>query len=281
MELKRFEQAAEFAAAAEEFLTTHEAHNNLVLGLTVQLREPQEPGALPPYFAVVSDGGDVLAAALMTPPRRFVLARTERPEALDLLVRDVHQARPDVPGVTGPVPASGWFAERWQAMTGQTATRSMAERIYQLTRVKPPQGVPGQARRATEADRGVLAAWLTAFEEEAFGAVFMDGAAHADRFLKSRLRGLYLWEHGGNVVSLAGFGGPTPNGIRIGPVYTPPEWRGRGYASACVARLSQDMLDGGRKYCFLFTDLANPTSNHIYQAIGYEPVVDVDEYRFG
>jgi predicted GNAT family acetyltransferase len=82
-------------------------------------------------------------------------------------------------------------------------------------------------------------------------------------------------------VSLAGYGGPTRHGIRIGPVYTPPAERRRGYASACVAALSQQLLDRGRRFCFLFTDLANPTSNHIYQQIGYRPVSDVDEYRFG
>ncbi|MGH2521912.1 MAG: GNAT family N-acetyltransferase [Anaerolineales bacterium] len=92
-------------------------------------------------------------------------------------------------------------------------------------------------------------------------------------------RGIYFWEDP-HPVSMAGYGGPTPNGIRVGPVYTPPEQRRKGYASACVAALSQLMLDRGRKYCFLFTDLANPTSNHIYQQIGYEPVCDVDEYKF-
>jgi len=82
-------------------------------------------------------------------------------------------------------------------------------------------------------------------------------------------------------VSIAGYGGPTPNGIRIGPVYTPPDLRGRGYASALTARLTQTLLDGGRRFCFLFTDLANPTSNSVYQRIGYRPVTDVDLWRFG
>jgi predicted GNAT family acetyltransferase len=67
--------------------------------------------------------------------------------------------------------------------------------------------------------------------------------------------------------------------VRIGPVYTPPEARNRGYASALVAAISQAQLDAGRRFCFLFTDLANPTANHIYQAIGYEPVRDVDMWR--
>ena len=83
-----------------------------------------------------------------------------------------------------------------------------------------------------------------------------------------------MWEVGGQVVSLSGFGGPTPNGIRIGPVYTPPEHRGRGYATTLVADLSRHQLTGGRRLCFLHTDLANLTSNAIYVRIGYRRVCD-------
>ena len=90
----------------------------------------------------------------------------------------------------------------------------------------------------------------------------------------------YLWEDAGEAVALAGTTGPTPRGIRIGPVYTPPDRRGHGYASNLVAEVSQRQLASGRSFCFLFTDLANPTSNHIYQTIGYVPVVDVDQYHF-
>ena len=105
-----------------------------------------------------------------------------------------------------------------------------------------------------------------------------DIEAMTDRWISRRGRTLHLWEDG-EVVSLAGVGSRTPNGVRIGPVYTPPEARNRGYASALVAAISQAELDAGRRFCFLFTDLANPTANHIYQAIGYEPVRDVDMWR--
>jgi predicted GNAT family acetyltransferase len=101
-----------------------------------------------------------------------------------------------------------------------------------------------------------------------------------DRWIAGRLRVLYVWEDRGKVVSVAGAGGRTPNGIRIGPVYTPPEQRGRGYATAVTAAASQDQLDRGRRFVTLFTDLANPTSNRIYRAIGYEPVCDMDMYGF-
>jgi predicted GNAT family acetyltransferase len=75
-------------------------------------------------------------------------------------------------------------------------------------------------------------------------------------------------------VSVAGYGGDTPNGIRIGPVFTPPELRGRGYATSLVAQLSSRLLAEGRRFCFLYTDLANPTANAIYERIGYVRVCE-------
>jgi predicted GNAT family acetyltransferase len=84
----------------------------------------------------------------------------------------------------------------------------------------------------------------------------------------------------GEIVSLSGHSGPTPNGIRIGPVYTPPDLRGNGYATTLVARQSQWLLDNGHRYCFLYTDLANPRSNSIYQRIGYRQIAESAQYRF-
>jgi predicted GNAT family acetyltransferase len=99
-----------------------------------------------------------------------------------------------------------------------------------------------------------------------------------ERALASEHRQLWFWTVDGEPVALAGAGNPTLNGVRIGPVYTPPERRKRGYASALVAHLSQHLLDSGHRFCFLFTDLNNPTSNHIYQDVGYRPVSDVNKY---
>jgi len=99
-----------------------------------------------------------------------------------------------------------------------------------------------------------------------------------DHRLEAEQAGVSLWEDG-RPVSLASFGNPTPNGIRIGPVYTPPEYRRRGYASALVAELSERLL-AGRRFCFLFTDLANPTANRIYEQIGYRRVCEAAEIVF-
>jgi predicted GNAT family acetyltransferase len=124
--------------------------------------------------------------------------------------------------------------------------------------------------------------WLQAFEAEALSFLEPD-EDRARRTIEYRLTaeraGLMLWEDG-DVVSVAGFGGETPNGIRIGPVYTPPELRGRGYATALVAELSSKLLAEGRRFCFLYTDLANPTSNAIYERIGYVRVCESAEIAF-
>jgi predicted GNAT family acetyltransferase len=136
-------------------------------------------------------------------------------------------------------------------------------------------------RPADGADRALVLEWVEAFTTEVLHeSVSADSERH-ERSVDARLAGgdagFALWEAGGRPVSLVGFGGPTPNGIRIGPVYTPPEHRGHGYASALTARVSAHQLARGRRFCFLYTDLGNPTSNAIYLRIGYERVCDSRE----
>lgn len=283
MNLTRFLTAPDFRARAEAFLVARETEHNLMLGLMNVLTLQPDLYASQPYFAVVEDAGQVSAAAVMTPPYRLILARCDDLAALKLIAHDALEFRPDTPGVTGPVPVGLRFAEVWRELTGKTFSRKMAERIYRLDRVMPPGGVAGQMRRAQETDRALLLDWLHAFQLEAFGEP--DEAA-IERVVNMMLtmppdyRGTFLWEDP-QPVSLVSYGGPTPNSMRIGPVYTPKEFRGRGYASVCTAAVSQHLLDSGRQFCTLFTDLANPTSNKIYQRIGYRPICDVDEYKFG
>lgn len=281
MELRSFDDARAFKARTEPFLMEHEACHNLLLGLSAALIHNPERFERDPYLATVEREGEVVAAALMTPPNNLVLSRVEDQGALSLIAADLRKRYGRLPGLLAPTEVAGRFAETWQRVSGQRCCMVRAERIYQIEEVTPAHGAPGALRRATEADRPLLVGWLAAFHEEAVGAP--DATAAAERSLNARLHsdtgGLYLWEDG-RPVSLAGYGGPTPNGVRVGPVYTPPEHRGRGYASACVAALSSLLLEGGRRYCFLFTDLGNPTSNHIYQQVGYRPVCDVDEYEF-
>ncbi len=279
MEFRRYDNANDFYKRAERFLTGHEAEHNLLLGICAGVIAHPERQEYPPYLATVEAGGEIVAATVMTPPRGPVLSRVDAPEALPLLVDDLRRDYPALPSVLGEAGVSGAFADLWRRATGRPYRKGLAQRIYQLDAVTPVVGVPGALRRATEADRELAVAWAVAFQREALGD---DDPRTAERMVDLRLTdgadsALYFWG-AGQPVSQAGYTGPTPHGIRVGPVYTPPAQRGKGYASACVAALSRLLLDGGRTYCFLFTDVDNPTSNHIYQAIGYQPVCDVDEY---
>jgi len=280
MHLRRYEDAASFAARVEPFLLRREADHNLLLGIPAELRQYPQIYPGPNYYASVDRGGEVLLAALRTPPHPLQLSHAADPAALELLARDL-AGSPFAPSqVGGPADTSRAFAEAWRAITGQSFRRTIALRIYRLDSVRPPRGVPGQMRRAGPGDAGLLARWLEGFQRETHGAGDAAQARRAaERWLSSPARTMYLWEDG-EPVAMTGVGGPTPNGMRISAVYTPPHRRRRGYASALVAAASQAVLDSGRSFAFLFTDLANPTSNYIYQQIGYEPVCDVDEYAY-
>ena len=279
MELRRFDAVDDFLTVAEPFLVEREAEHNLMLGVASSITEAPEAYSGPPYLAVVTHRDRVVAAALRTPPFRLVLSEVDDPRAIGLLAAD--WLANELPDVLGPVEHVRAFVEACATLGGPQGALEMSERIYRLTEVQPVPSIPGHARPATLDDRDLVIAWLEAFRREAFGDAEPGSVvADADRWLARRGRSLHLWQDG-DVVSLAGTGGQTPNGIRIGPVYTPPDARRRGYASALVAAISQAELDAGRRFCFLFTDLANPTSNHIYQAIGYAPVRDVEAYAFG
>lgn len=278
---------AAFAERAEPYLLAREAEHCLQLGLCSIL--VQTPAEHPdPYLALVTEGERVLAVALRTPPFNLTLSHisdTNRlPEIVAVIAADAHTLYGDrLSGATGPIEVCRAFVAEWQRLTGGGSRIVLRERIYQLDAVLPPVGVPGSMRRASEVDRALLEAWLDAFMAEALpDSVHEDnGASWVARLFASPQRAAYLWEDPtGTPVSLAAYGSPTRNGIRIGPVYTPPEYRQRGYASALVASLSQLLLDSGRRFCFLFTNLANPTANAIYQAIGYRPVSDVEMYAF-
>jgi len=274
----------EFLAVAGGFLEAREAEHNLLFGIASAIRATPEVFAEdPPQFASVTDaGGRVVAATLRTPPHNQVLSSVDDMAAVDSLVQALRDE--PIPGVLGPTDAAARFAGGWTDATGQPARVQVAERIFRLERVIPPdRPAPGSWRIAQPNDRDLLARWLVAFTTEAVPEAppLEDPAGTADRWLARRGRVAYLWEDEGQVVSLVGAGGETPHGIRIGPVFTPPGLRGRGYASSLTAAASTDQLGRGRRFCFLFTDLGNPTSNKIYRAIGYEPVCDVDQYRFG
>lgn len=287
MKLVRYSDVAAFYARVQPFLMAHEAEHNLLLGLGMTLQ--RQPGyySSTPYLGTVERDGQVVLVVMRTPPHPPVLSlpvpETATDEVIDLLVQDLRATYGDrLNGVHGPSALSSAFAERWQEATGSAYRVAMRERIYRLDSVTPATAVPGAMRRATEADRGLLERWIVAFQDEALPPTQerIDPAHWVTHRLMPPMRGMVLWEDAGQPVTLVGYSLSTPNGATIGPVYTPPERRRQGYASACVAAVSQRLLDNGRTFCFLYTNLDNPTSNHIYQAIGYRPIADVTVYDF-
>jgi predicted GNAT family acetyltransferase len=282
MHVRRIEDVGEFMELADPVLMRDEARHNLLLGTLATLRD--RPGVYPEHFQwVVEQQDDVVGVALRTPPFRVLVAQPTREGALDALAEHLFAAREDVPGVVAAEPEASRFARAWSERTNATAVIRVDQTIHRLDRILPTRTSNGGARAATNADRRLLEGWLDAFVAEALPHEPAGDARH--RVLEARLApdpdsGIWLWEDEERPVSMAGFSGPTPNGIRVGPVYTPPGLRKRGYATSLVAALSTWLLRRGERHCFLYTDRANAASNAIYRAIGYEPVCDAVDIEF-
>jgi predicted GNAT family acetyltransferase len=267
------QDVAEFVAAAGGLLRARPAEHTLPLSITqtLQARGAHAFGAASPMFGWWEEKpGTVTAALLRTPPFPAVItAMTE--EATASLAAALAGAGLQPGGVNAPAGDARRFAAAWQERTGQVASVERRSRLYRLAGLRPPAGMPGRPRTPLAADRGLLVAWLDAFRTEIGETAWRSGDVVDDRLSYG---GLTLWEDGGQPVSLAGVTRRSAGQVRVGPVYTPPERRGRGYGGAVTAAVSRAALDAGADEVLLFTDLANPTSNALYQRIGYEPVSD-------
>ena len=280
--LQTYTNATEFLTVMQARLEAQDTLYGLMLGLALHLQAHPERIECPPYLAAVVDQTGGCTAALMTPPRPLHLYsdQAEPAVALRLLAENLHANGWTLDSVNGLTPLSTVFAQSWSQVQGVSYQIKWRERAFVLQKVAPLAYSAGALRAATGADLDLVTQWIVAFNQEALGEPALDVADTRQR-VRVRIgdQGFYLWEDG-EPVALAGTTRPTPRGIAIGPVYTPPAKRGRGYATALVAQLSQRLLDNGRQFCTLFTDLANPTSNRIYQKIGYRPVGDYTAYRF-
>ncbi len=280
MRLTSYEEAEAFLDVALPVLLRDEERNNLIVGIATQVREGRQYGEESPLFLTVDDDGEIVAAAIRTPPYNMILHCEEAHfGALDVIADYLIDAAHMLPGANGTVQVAEAFAKIWHERTGQSTAVLMSQRIYSLIEVVWPESVPGQMRWAREEDLPTLMEWFLGFCEE---AVPNDPPENPEKNIRRVIDkgNLAIWENGG-MVSMAGNARETPHGATIGPVYTPPEHRGHGYASACVAAVSQALLDRGKRFCALYTDLSNPTSNKIYQNVGYRPIVDCAMYTFG
>ncbi|TMU90087.1 GNAT family N-acetyltransferase [Streptomyces sp. DASNCL29] len=265
----------EFRAAAGGFLRAHPARNTTLLTVVSSLtvagsgRYGDEP---PVYGWWTGEGGAVEGAFLCTPPYPPLLSALSGEAARTLARTLARDGELKVTGVNAGRETAETFATAWGDLTGAVGTVEQTHRLYRLDALTPPDPAPpGRPRAATTADRDLLITWYEGFARET-GALRDDVAAQVDD--KLRHDGITVWELDGRPVACAGISRTIAGMARVSLVYTPPELRGRGYAGAATAAVSGAARAAGVREVLLFTDLDNPTSNALYQRLGYRPVED-------
>jgi predicted GNAT family acetyltransferase len=267
-----------FADRTWDLLARSPVQHTVALSIVEQLRRGQRWSDAAPMFAWFEDGNGARGAVCMTPPFELLLAEVPA-DTSDELVAALWADQVALPGVNGDVATVERFVEAWLGGTDLLAHTAFEQRLYALGTLEPPDPLPaGRARVATDDDVGLAAGWLRDFQAEA-------GVASTD--VQSAARAgigdgrIWLWEsEDGTLVSLAGRTATAIGVARVAPVYTPPQARRRGYGAAITAACTADALQRDAEDVVLFTDLANPTSNSIYQRIGFRPVADRRVVRF-
>jgi len=275
------EDLAEYIATAGDFLRSRPVRHTIQLTVVESLRArgPATFGKPAPLFGWWrAPGGEIAAALLHTPPYPVLLTPLPGEAAPPLAAALLARGRP-LPGVNAEQATAAAFATAWSELTGASVHEARRSRLFRLGRLVPPAPFPpGVPRVAAAADHDLLGSWLVAFGDEINDVQRNPAEVIADRVSYG---GLTLWEVDGMAVSLAGLNRPTAGVVRVGPVYTPREHRQRGYGGAVTTAVSRAALDEGADEVVLFTDLANPTSNALYQRLGFRAVDDLVGLSFG
>ena len=285
---KQYESTTEFYQATYSILLKDEAQNSIPLGNVILGNSGGEPeGWRNPvnwYMATVSDeSNQVLLVAIMTPPFNITLYETDNipnDEALDCFCENLCAENIEVPGVTSTNELAKRFANKYTSIKKMKYEVHMNMRVYTLEEVNKSIPLVGVLRKASMNDIYFLPYWINLFSVECkiIGQTLDEALVLVKRAIEKEI--LWVLEDNGLPVAITGIVREIVNGCTIGMVYTPPYYRGKGYASSSVAQVTQIALDRGCKYVTLNTDLDNPTSNSIYQKIGYNPICDCNELRF-
>lgn len=266
-----------YTQAVQGLLERDEAVNCLFLGILGLLKS--DPPASLPFMADVRLGTETVAAAVFG-DRNLIVTHGPMEVWPDIAMR-IRKAGMDIPGVVGPAAQAQSLAEAWARIRGCESRLACDQRIYRLTEVHWPSGVPGRARLIADGDVDIVEKWIEGFYRDAIPwEMPPQERIRQNTIERVSARMTFVWNNGGVPVSMAALSRPTARGISVNFVYTPAAHRGKGYATALVAAVSAEGLRRGSKFCALYTDLANPTSNSIYQKVGYRPVCDSRNYRF-
>ena len=279
-----------FLAAAGEHLASDPVLTTVVAATSQRMSHDAAdgvpwPASVPRWWLVVrGEQGEVVGVGMRTAPFEpyppYLLPMPD--DAAVGLARALHDRGEEVRGVNGALPASRRCADELARLSGGTAEVAQHMRLFELGDLVAPRAPAGRLRPASRDDVELALAWYAAFARDADVQAGRTPGAHHDvgedhASMSRRIAGGRLWfwvDEAGERVHLTGANPPAYGVARIGPVYTPRGHRGRGYASAAVAEVSRRIVADGARAC-LFTDQANPTSNRIYQALGYRPVVDM------
>lgn len=273
----RFNDAGAFSDAVMPTLCRNEAENNWPIGFTNDVtsgKHRPELSADRVMCGVFADERECVGVGIWAGQ---VLIVTRMPDAaLETLATTLREQNVALPGVSGPAPSSAAFAGSWCRLTGHNPALHLAMTLMKLERVIVDRRAAGSFRPANDDDVPTLVPWAEAF----YGEIEMP-TANIPQIVLSRVkdRRLFVWCDP-EPVSMAGCAGPSPHGMRVNFVFTPPAYHRRGYATACVAALSRHLLESGKCFVVLFVDTHNSSTNRIYRSIGYEPVCDVEDYRF-
>jgi predicted GNAT family acetyltransferase len=259
-----------YAERTEALLTSSPAEHTVSLTVIETVRAGRRWSDEPMLFGWYEEAGEVRGAVFRTPPFEWLLAVVPEEATADL-VAVLRSANADVPGVNGDVAGVDRFAAAWTAATGQRATITLALDLYELGTLRHPDPPPaGRARPAEEADLDVAIRFYTGFQDEV-----PTPSTEVLPLVRERMddRRLWLWEDGAGVVaSLAARTAAVAGVSRIAPVYTPPEHRRHGYATAVTAACTADALARDAERVVLYTDVADPSANAMYQRIGFRPI---------
>jgi predicted GNAT family acetyltransferase len=268
----------EFGAEAEPLLSST-VRNTVPATVLDSVRSGRFPDTGWRFALIRDPAGVVSGAALRTPPRAMLCTAIGEHDAARLIAAWL-PADPELPGINAIADTARALATAYRTQTGGTSELRMSMALHALAAdelVDPPRPAAGELRAPRPEEHDLVVDWYLAFIAE---SDIEESPDSARRSAISRIeRGLVaVWARDGTPVSLIGRTVAVAGVPRIGPVYTPPGLRGRGYASTAVAALSRSLFQAGAHRVVLFTDLGNPTSNRIYGEVGYRRLADYEEH---
>lgn len=261
----------DFLKKCGTWLAQSEAEHNLILTLCCNAEQQMKKGGKSDIrCSILFNDDEFVLAAVQAPPHNLVLSKATQPE-IEHLAETLAANDFKFPGIVGPSDVASAFSNKWTQITGQKSVEYMDQIIYVLKKVLMPPPVEGKLRFAKPEEAPLLATWMEAFGRDALPKAEQVSGENALKKTQEMIAGerIAVWAIKNVPVAKASLSG-TETAARISGVYTPPEQRGHGYASAVVAHLSQMQLDKGKKMCCLYADARNPVSNSIYRKIGYE-----------